>query len=54
MISAKIFSKICVNNFFQRIDNYLKEKIIIYKNYKHKSKKINDFSQSQKIDLVYR
>lgn len=53
-ILAEIFSKKYVYNFFQRVNNHYKSKMIICKRYKYKSKKINKFFQSQKIDLIYK
>lgn len=52
MISVVIFSKTYTNHFSLRVKKYLKKKSGIYKNYKFK--KVNDFSLSQKVCLIYK
>ena len=54
MILAKIFLKKCANNFSQKADYYLKERIVMYKNSRYKFKKVNKFCQSLKIGLIYK
>lgn len=37
IISAVIFSKRYANEFFERVEEYFKERIIIYKSYRYKT-----------------